>query len=91
MRDLTAMLADLRDRRGIGEAGFQRGMEKILSNLTGHKRDRNLTALKITHNSEDHEERAPSRRYVGDRAPWSDRASAVPDLGILRVHEAPAT
>jgi hypothetical protein len=61
-RDLIAKLADLRDRRGISEAGFQRGMEKILSNLTGRKRDRNLTALKITHNSEDHEERAPTRR-----------------------------
>jgi len=43
-RDLIATLADLRDRRGISEAGFQRGMEKILSNLTGRKRDRNLTA-----------------------------------------------
>ena len=63
-RDLIAKLADLRDRRGISEAGFQRGMEKILSNLTGRKRDRNLTSgsagsprspLKITHNSEGHE------------------------------------
>jgi len=45
-RDLIAKLADLRDRMGISEAGFQRGMEKILSNLTGRKRDRNLTALK---------------------------------------------
>jgi hypothetical protein len=44
-RDLIAKLADLRDR-GHQEAGFLRGMEKILSNLTGRKRDRNLTALK---------------------------------------------
>jgi len=54
-RDLIAKLARLHGRWGISEVGFQRGMEEILSDLTGRKRDRNLTALKITHNREDHE------------------------------------